>query len=54
MIKQKHTTVAEEGQDPAKFHQHLPYWLPIIQPKKKKKCCKKYKKGKRCGRCPKG
>ncbi|MFK7949535.1 MAG: hypothetical protein AB8G11_18225 [Saprospiraceae bacterium] len=20
--------------------------------KKKKKCCKKYKKGKRCGRCP--
>jgi len=21
--------------------------------KKKKKCCKKYKKGKRCGKCPK-
>jgi hypothetical protein len=28
--------------------------LPVIQAKKaKKKCCKKYKKGKRCGSCPK-
>jgi hypothetical protein len=33
---------------------YLPFALPIIQGKKlKKKCCKKYKKGKRCGRCPK-
>lgn len=32
----------------------LPFALPVIQGKKmKKKCCKKYKKGKRCGRCPK-
>jgi len=31
----------------------LPFALPIIQGKKlKKKCCKKYKKGKRCKRCP--
>lgn len=31
----------------------LPFALPIVQGKKmKKKCCKKYKKGKRCGRCP--
>jgi len=31
----------------------LPFALPIIEGKKfKKKCCKKYKKGKRCGRCP--
>lgn len=28
--------------------------LPIIELKEKKKCCKKYKKGKRCGSCPKG
>jgi len=33
----------------------LPFALPIIEGKKlKKKCCKKYKKGKRCGRCPNG
>ena len=33
---------------------NLPFALPVIQGKKlKKKCCKKYKKGKRCGRCPK-
>jgi hypothetical protein len=25
---------------------------PNALSKKKKKCCKKYKKGKRCGRCP--
>ena len=31
----------------------LPFALPIVEGKKlKKKCCKKYKKGKRCGRCP--
>ena len=31
----------------------LPFALPIIQGKKlKKKCCKKFKKGKRCKRCP--
>ncbi len=28
------------------------YSLNVLQ--KKKKCCKKYKKGKRCGKCPKG
>lgn len=33
----------------------LPFALPIIEGKKlKKKCCKKYKKGKQCRRCPKG
>ncbi len=33
----------------------LPFALPIVQGKKlKKKCCKKYKKGKQCKRCPKG
>ncbi len=31
----------------------LAFPLPIIEGKKmKKKCCKKYKKGKRCKRCP--
>lgn len=31
----------------------LAFALPIVQGKKiKKKCCKKYKKGKRCKRCP--
>jgi hypothetical protein len=31
----------------------LPFALPVVQGKKmKKKCCKKYKKGKRCKRCP--
>ena len=31
----------------------LPFALRVIEGKKlKKKCCKKYKKGKRCGRCP--
>lgn len=33
----------------------LPFALPVIQGKKlKKKCCKKYKKSKRCSRCPNG
>lgn len=28
--------------------------LPVVQEKKKKKCCKKYKKGKQaCKKCPK-
>lgn len=31
----------------------LPFPLPVVQGKKvKKKCCKKYKKGKRCKSCP--
>lgn len=31
----------------------LPFPLPVIQGKKmKKKCCRKFKKGKRCKRCP--
>lgn len=31
----------------------LPYPLPLLEGKKvKKKCCKKYKKGKRCKSCP--
>jgi len=33
----------------------LPFALPVVQGKRlKKKCCKKYKKGKRCKRCPNG
>jgi len=27
--------------------------LPVVAAKAKKKCCKKYKKGKRCKKCPK-
>jgi hypothetical protein len=27
--------------------------LPVLESKDKKKCCKKYKKGKRCKNCPK-
>lgn len=31
----------------------LAYPLPLVQLKSgKKKCCKKYKKGKRCKKCP--
>lgn len=31
----------------------LPFPLQLVQHKNvKKKCCKKYKKGKRCKRCP--
>jgi hypothetical protein len=30
----------------------LPFPLPVVEAKKKKKCCKKYKKGKRCKKCP--
>ena len=31
----------------------LAFALPIVQGKKlKKKCCKKFKKGKRCKKCP--
>lgn len=31
----------------------LPYPLPLLEGKKlKKKCCKKFKKGKRCKNCP--
>ena len=32
----------------------LPFPLPIVEAKKKKKCCKKFKKGKRCRSCPNG
>jgi hypothetical protein len=35
----------------ATFNMVLP--LPVLQLKDKKKCCKKYKKGKRCKSCPK-
>gem|GEM_PF-4162868 len=28
------------------------FGLPIIQMEMKKKCCKKFKKGKRCKKCP--
>lgn len=43
---------SEEVYNPA--HEiRLPFALPTIQGKKlKKKCCKKYKKGKRCKKCP--
>jgi hypothetical protein len=31
----------------------VPFPLPVVEAKKrKKKCCKKYKKGKRCKGCP--
>ncbi len=30
----------------------LPFPLPVVAAKEKKKCCKKYKKGKRCKKCP--
>ncbi len=31
----------------------LPFALPVLANKKgKKKCCKKYRKGKRCKKCP--
>lgn len=44
----------EEGGTPTNPLRHLPYWLPVLQPKKdKKKCCKKHKEGKRCKNCPK-
>ena len=40
---------------PEKANLRLPFALPMIQGKSlKKKCCKKYKKGKQCKRCPKG
>jgi hypothetical protein len=32
----------------------LPFPLPLATTKEKKKCCKKYKKGKRCRKCPNG
>ena len=39
--------------DPQQSVVRLPFPLEVIQGKKlKKKCCKKYKKGKRCKRCP--
>jgi hypothetical protein len=31
---------------------NIPFPLQIVQAKSKKKCCKKYKKGKRCKKCP--
>ena len=49
----KHTTTDDQSNPAKKLH--FPFALPIIQGKKlKKKCCKKFKKGKRCGRCPNG
>ena len=48
MIRQKNRIDA----DPTAFHPPFP--LPIVEAKKKKKCCKKYKKGKRCKKCPNG
>ena len=33
--------------------QHVYFDLPLLAGESKKKCCKKYKKGKRCKDCPK-
>lgn len=52
MSKQK-KLFEEEGGTPTNPQQHLPFWLPVLQSKDKKKCCKKYKDGKRCKKCPK-
>jgi hypothetical protein len=50
IIKNKNTEVINPSREI-----RLPFALPIIEGKKmKKKCCKKYKKGKRCKRCPGG
>lgn len=51
MSKRKQNS-AGDNSDPTNVFNHLPFWLPIVQPKKKKKCCKKHKKGKRCKSCP--
>ena len=51
MSKQKQL-FQEEGGAPTNPQRHLPFWLPVVAAKHKKKCCKKYKKGKRCRSCP--
>ena len=38
--------------DPTPGSTQIPFPLPVVQAKSKKKCCKKYKKGKRCKKCP--
>ncbi len=49
----KKKQIAEfDPQNPVNFYGLLPYSLPVLQAKKKKKCCKKFKKGKRCNKCP--
>jgi hypothetical protein len=49
------TTIKKNNFHPEKANFRLPFALPIAQGKSlKKKCCKKYKKGKQCKRCPKG
>jgi len=44
--------IQEEGGTPTNPQRHLPFWLPVLQTKSKKKCCKKHKEGKRCKKCP--
>lgn len=34
------------------LHTEVRYPCPVVQGKLKKKCCKKFKKGKRCKKCP--
>lgn len=48
IVKTKHTPVINPTEEV-----RLPFALPIVEGKKmKKKCCKKYKKSKRCKKCP--
>lgn len=42
----------EERPTPANFCAFLPFSLPVVHPKKKKKCCKKFRKSNRCKSCP--
>lgn len=51
MIRKNHIQ-SDNPTDLTNPQAHLPYWLPIVSSKKKKKCCKKFKKGKRCKKCP--
>ena len=51
MSKQRHI-IEENPVSPVNFYRHLPFPLPVVQAKSKKKCCKKHKKGKRCKSCP--
>ncbi len=49
----RHPAHKKTSNHPDAFGVNSFFRLPVVQEKKKKKCCKKYKKGKRCKKCPK-
>lgn len=49
----RHSALSKTSNRPPSSGTNAFFQLDVVQEKKKKKCCKKYKKNKRCKKCPK-